>query len=101
MLGWIGTLKPASKTKRKPRAQLTRRRLNDAWYGFGDPNGNFSWSKFIATAGQLAALLQFGVHFETLIKTPESLGIIVTVIIFPEVIKKWVSMKYGVSGGKK
>ena len=76
------------------RTQVVRRKLNDAWYGFSDPNGDWSWSKFIGTVGQLAALLQFGVHFETLIKTPESLGIIVTVIIFPEVIKKWVSMKY-------
>ena len=83
------------KKSHKPRAQLTRRRLNDAWYGFGDPEGNFSWSKFIAVWAQIAALFHFGANFDLLISKPESLGLLLAFIIMPETFKKFITMKYG------
>lgn len=77
------------------RTQVVRRKLNDAWYGFGDPEGRFSWSKFIAVWAQIAALFHFGANFDILIGKPESLGIILAFIIMPETFKKWITMRYG------
>ena len=77
------------------RTQVVRRKLNDAFYGFGDPEGNFSWSKFIAVWGQIAALFHFGRSFDALIDKPEALAIILAFVISPELFKKFLTMRYG------
>lgn len=82
---------------KKPRTQIVRRKLNDAFYGFSDPEGNFSWSKFVAIWGQIAALFQFGRNFDLLIDKPESLIIMLTFIISPEIFKAFLKLKYGAS----
>jgi len=79
----------------KPRKQVTRRNLNDVYYGFNDPHGDFSWSKFVAVWGQIAALFHFGRNFDLLIDKPEALAIVLTFIVAPETLKKFLTMKYG------
>ena len=85
--------------KPEQRTSLFRRGLNDSFYGFSDPQGNFSWAKFIAVWGQIAVLFHFGRTFDELIVRPESLAIVLAFIICPDVLKKVISAKYG--GGEK
>ena len=77
------------------RTQLVRRKLNDMAYGFNDPDGNFSWSKFITVWAQIMFLFQAGKHFEELIKHSDALWVIATVLVAPELLKKLMSMKLG------
>lgn len=79
----------------KKRTQVMRRKLNDAFYGFGDPDGNFSWSKFIAVWAQIMVLFHTGTSFPQLISHPETLAICLVFIIAPETFKKWLALKYG------
>ena len=74
------------------RSQTLRRQANEA---FSAPDGSFSISKTIAIFAQVATLYHFGKFFEKLIERPESLLIILTFLIAPDVIKKALSMKYG------
>ena len=78
----------------KPRTQAVRRSLNDKFYGFGT-DGVFSWAKFVAVWSQIALLFHFGKSFEVLIEKPDTLAIILVMLILPDVAKKVISMKYG------
>jgi len=73
-----------------------RRQLNQA---FCDPTGNFSISKFLAVWAQIAILAHMNRWFEELIAKPESLLIVLSFLIAPEIIKKALVMKLG--GGVK
>ena len=75
-----------------------RRQANEA---FCDKDGNFSPGKSIAVAAQIAALYWFGVTFDRLIDKPESMLIVLTFLIAPDTIKKFLSMKYGNGNGAK
>lgn len=77
------------------RTQKVRRRLNDAFYGFGDPEGHFSWQKFIAVWFQIMLLFQAGANFYALIAHPDTLLVILIAGIAPETIKKFLALKYG------
>ena len=79
----------------KPRTQVVRRGLNDQFYGFGNGDGTFSWSKFVAVWSQIALLFHFGKSFEALISKPDTLLVILAFLITPDLVKKIVSMKYG------
>lgn len=72
-----------------------RRQLNQA---FCDPDGNFSIGKFLSVWAQIAVLAHMNRWFGELIQKPESLAIVLVVLIAPDVLKKLLVMKYG--GGK-
>ena len=78
---------------RKPRTQTTRRALNDKFYGFSDPAGVFSWSKFVGVWAQIFLLFQMGRHFEELMNHSDTLLIIILALIAPELLKKAMSMR--------
>ena len=84
--------------RRIKRKQVLRRQLNDT---FCDVHGQFSPAKTIAVFGQITTLYYFGRYFEELISKPESLLIVVSFIIAPDLIKKLISMKYGANGDAK
>lgn len=69
-----------------------RRNLND---GFLNPDGSFSWAKFFTTCTQTSLLYHLNAHFEALMKSWDSLAVVLVVLIAPEMFKKLVSMKYG------
>ena len=69
-----------------------RRQFNES---FCDPTGHFSITKTIAVAAQIAVLYHFGRTFDTLIVTPESLLIVLSFLIAPDIIKKALTMKLG------
>lgn len=77
------------------RTQTVRRKLNDMSYGFNDPNGQFSWSKFVGVWAQIMFLFQAGKHFEVLISHSDALWVVATVLIAPELLKKLMSIKAG------
>lgn len=78
--------------KKDQRTQTLRRQVNES---FSDPNGRVSVTKIIAVLSQIAALFYFGRDFTALIDKPESLLIILTFLIAPDSIKKFLSMRYG------
>ena len=86
---------PRPSANHTPRTQLLRRKLNDQFYGFGDPDGNFSWSKFVAVWGQIAVLFQFGRNFDMLLDKPETMLIMLAFVISPEILKKFLALRYG------
>jgi len=77
------------------RTQIVRRKLNDLSYGFNDPDGNFSWSKFITVWAQIMFLFQAGRHFDELIKHSDALWVIAIVLVAPELLKKLMAIKGG------
>ena len=84
--------------KINPRRQVLRRQFNDA---FCAHDGTFSIVKTIAVFGQITTLYYFGRFFEELIEKPESLLIIVSFVIAPDLVKKLITMKYGNGNGEK
>jgi len=62
---------------------------------FGNGDGTFSWSKFVAVWSQIALLFNFGKSFEALISKPDTLLVILAFLITPDLVKKIVTMKYG------
>ena len=62
-------------------------------YGFLDPTGRFSWSKFIGVWGQVMFLYQGGKHFEELINHSDALWVVAVVLTAPELLKKLMSIK--------
>ena len=69
-----------------------RRQLNEA---FCDPDGRFSISKFLAAWTQIAVLSHMNLWFDKLLDKPETLLIILTFLIAPDLFKKIIAMKYG------
>lgn len=66
--------------------------MNEA---FTDPNGEFSVSKFLAVWAQIAVLAHMNRWFEELISKPESLLIVLSFLIAPDIIKKALVLKLG------
>lgn len=81
--------KPASGRKAPP---TWRRQFNES---FQNPDGSFSPAKAIAITGQLIALFHFNLNFVALIERWDSLLVILSFIIAPDLVKKIVNMKYG------
>ena len=79
--------------KRPERRQSAfRRQANEA---FCDPNGAFSIKKFLVIWTQIVVLGHMGTSWDKLLDRPESLAIVLTVLIAPELISKFLSMKLG------
>jgi len=74
-----------------------RRQVNEA---FCDPYGHFSIGKFLATWAQIVVLGHMGTSWNELIDKPESLLIVLTILVCPDVLKKFLSMKYGNGAAK-
>ena len=69
-----------------------RRQANEAFCG---PDGRFSIGKFLAIWTQIVVLGHMGTSWDKLIDKPESLLIVLTLLICPDVLKKLIAMKYG------
>ena len=85
-----------SKTSRsvdpvEKRRSPIRRQLNAA---FCDPNGHFSISKFLAVWAQIAVLAHMNTSWDTLILKWESLTVVLVVLIAPDLLKKFISMRF-------
>lgn len=68
-----------------------RRQFNEA---FCDPDGRVSVSKTIAVFSQIAVLFHMGKSFDLLIDKPETLAVILTFLVAPDALKKWLSLRY-------
>lgn len=69
-----------------------RRQFNDAFCG---PDGSFSIGKFIAIWAQIVVLGHMGTSWDKLIDKPESLLIVLTILVAPDIFKKFLAMRYG------
>lgn len=69
-----------------------RRQFNES---FCSPDGQFSITKTIAVAAQIAVLYHFGLAFGDLVERPESLLIVLTFLIAPDIMKQALKMKLG------
>ena len=69
-----------------------RRQFNES---FENADGSFSPSKALAILGQGALLVQMNLHFEALIRTWDALLLVTGFVIMPEIVKKFLAMKYG------
>ena len=69
-----------------------RRQVNEA---FTDPQGRVSLSKVMAVFAQIAVLFHFGRTFDDLIDRPESLLIVLSFLVAPDIVKKALALKLG------
>ena len=69
-----------------------RRQFNES---FCSPDGHFSVTKTVAIAAQIMVMFHAGRSFDALIDKPESLFIVLTVLIFPDLAKKFLVLKFG------
>ena len=67
---------------------------------FNDPFGKFSPSKAVAWLGQLALLVHMTVHWQELILHWDAYTLTLTAVIAPELVKKFLTMKLGVTDKK-
>ena len=74
------------------RKSAFRRQWNEAFCG---PDGEFSVSKFLAVWAQIAVLAHMNRVFDELVAKPESLLIVLSFLIAPDIIKKALVMKMG------
>ena len=66
--------------------------MNEA---FCDPNGQFSIGKFLSIWAQIVVLGHMGTSWDQLIAKPESLAIVLAILVCPDLLKKMLVMKYG------
>ena len=78
--------------REEKRSHPIRRQWNEA---FCDPGGAFSVSKFLAVWAQIAVLAHMNRVFDELVAKPESLLIVLSFLIAPDIIKKALVMKLG------
>ena len=78
--------------REEKRSHPIRRQWNEA---FCDPSGEFSVSKFLAVWAQIAVLAHMNRVFDELVAKPESLLIVLSFLIAPDIIKKALVMKLG------
>lgn len=83
--------------EKERRKQPLRRQVNDA---FTDQDGHFSPVKTVAVFAQITVLYHFGRSFDALIPHADTMAVLVLVLIAPDAIKKFISMKYGNGNGK-
>ena len=77
---------------KEKRHSAFRRQVNEA---FCDPNGQFSIKKFLVIWTQIVVLGHMGTSWDRLIERPETLLIVLSFLIAPELISKFLSMKLG------
>lgn len=77
------------------RKSTLRRQFNES---FCDERGHIAIAKAIAVAGQAMVLFYTGWHFKDMLAQPETLFVCLAFIIAPDVVKKFINMKYGTHG---
>jgi len=82
----------SAKPKVERRESVLRRDINEL---VRDPTGKVSAGKVGSIVGQFIAAKYLLVHNGQLIDKPEALLILLGVLTVPEVVKKFVTMKYG------
>jgi len=80
-----------SRAKNERKSSL-RRQFNEAFCG---PDGRFSVGKFLAIWAQIVVLGHMGTSWERLIDKPETLLIVLSFLIAPDIVKKALVMKLG------
>lgn len=80
------------KVKPERRKSAFRRQVNES---FCDPNGNFSVGKFLSIWAQIAVFAHMNTSWDKLIDKPESLAIVLAILVTPDILKKLMVMKYG------
>lgn len=78
--------------KKEKRTQPWRRQFNES---FCTPEGHLSWTKTMSNVGQTIACVHFADKFAVLVDKPESMAIVLMFIVAPDVLKKFLTMKYG------
>ena len=78
--------------RKEERRSPMRRQLNEA---FCDPNGAFSISKFLAVWAQIAVLAHMNRTWDVLILHWDSLAIVLVVLGAPDLLKKFLALKFG------
>lgn len=79
-------------THKNQRHSPFRRQLNEA---FCSPDGSFSPTKFLAVWAQISVLSHMNVWFDKLLDKPDTLLIVLSFLIAPDIIKKALVMKLG------
>ena len=74
------------------RTQTFRRQINES---FCSPDGQVAITKVIAVFAQIVVLFNLGRYFDVLTDKPEALGIVLTILVAPDLFKKVIAMKYG------
>ena len=74
------------------RTHPLRRQLNEA---FCSPDGSFSPTKFLAVWAQISVLSHMNIWFEKLLDKPETLLIVLSFLIAPDLLRKIINMKFG------
>ena len=69
-----------------------RRQVNEAFCG---PDGEFSISKFLAVWAQITVLGHMNLTWDKLLDKPETLLIVLSFLIAPDIIKKALVLKLG------
>lgn len=82
------------KSKKPPehRHANVRRDLNDL---VRDESGRVSEAKAWASVGKLAAVYLLIYHSENVINHWDALAILLLIVVAPDLLKKWLTMKYG------
>lgn len=78
--------------KEEKRHSPVRRQFNEA---FCSPDGRFSIGKFLAIWSQIVVLGHMGTSWDRLIDKPETLLIVLSFLIAPDIVKKALTMKLG------
>ena len=78
--------------RKEQRHSSFRRQLNEA---FCSPDGGFSPTKFLAVWAQISVLSHMNVWFEKLLDKPETLLIVLSFLIAPDLLRKIINMKFG------
>lgn len=61
----------------------------------GMRNGELQESKLFATAGKLCCLMLIWKHAPALIDHPDTLFILLSFLVFPDIAKKFLTMRFG------
>jgi hypothetical protein len=99
--------KPAARSAPEPfedidplmdrRTQTWRRQANEA---FLDEHGKLSLIKTIAIFGQIVLLYHLGRDFDDLVGKVDSLIVVTTAVLMPDMLRKWLNLKYGTGNGE-
>lgn len=85
------------KAKRLERRQHVWRRQFNA--SFQDEHGNVMVAKVIAVAAQVVVLYYTALLFTELLSKPETMLICLGFLIAPDLVRKTLNLKYGVTNG--
>jgi hypothetical protein len=80
------------KPKEERRNRVWRRQFNQS---FMDEHGNVMVAKVIAVAAQIMLLYQTSKHFEAMLGKSDTLLVVLSLLILPDLARKWMNMRFG------